>query len=145
VQINTGITTILPGAFAIWCNDSAWPRNFALYQRDVLKDRQQYPLTAGMPATIPPCAFWPYQQAEPTMRITDHGPSDILLVQNERDPATPIEGAIAMRKALGNRARMITADEGGHGAYLLTGNACLNDLTTKFLTDGTKPDNDVRC
>lgn len=50
-----------------------------------------------------------------------------------------------MRKALGNRARMITANEGGHGAYLLTGNARLDDLTTRFLTDGTKPADDVRC
>jgi hypothetical protein len=55
------------------------------------------------------------------------------------------DAALAMRKALGNRARMITANEGGHGAYLLTGNACLNDLTTRFLTDGTTPANDVRC
>jgi pimeloyl-ACP methyl ester carboxylesterase len=145
VQINPAIATILPGAFAIWCNDSKWSRNVVMYQRDVLKDRQQYPLTAGMPASIPPCAFWPYQQAEPTTRITDHGPSNILLVQNERDPATPIEGAMAMRKALGNRARMITADEGGHGAYLLTGNACLDNATTKFLVDATLPAGDVRC
>ncbi|HEY0496130.1 MAG TPA: alpha/beta hydrolase [Kutzneria sp.] len=145
VQINTAITTILPGAWAIWCNDSTWPRDIGTYQRDVLKDRRQHPLTAGMPASIPPCAFWPYQQAEPPTRVTDRGPSNILLVQNERDPATPIEGAVAMRKALGNRARMITADEGGHGAYLSTGNTCLDNLTTEFLTDGAKPAGDVRC
>jgi hypothetical protein len=40
---------------------------------------------------------------------------------------------------------MITADEGGHGAYLSTGNTCLDNLTTRFLTDGTKPAGDVRC
>jgi len=50
-----------------------------------------------------------------------------------------------MHKALGNRARMITADEGGHGAYLLTGNTCLDNVTTRFLVDGAKPAGDRHC
>ena len=40
---------------------------------------------------------------------------------------------------------MITADEGGHGAYLLTGNACLDNLTTRFLVDVTLPASDTHC
>ncbi|QUQ70529.1 alpha/beta hydrolase [Kutzneria sp. CA-103260] len=145
VQINPSLQVILSGATAIWCNDAEWPRNIAAYQRDVLRNRQQYPLTAGMPAGIEPCAFWPYRPAEPVTRITDHGPSNILLAQNERDPATPLRGALEMRKALGSRARMVTANAGGHGAYRMTGNACLDGVVTAFLTDGTRPDNDVRC
>ena len=145
VQINPSIQLILSGAMAIWCNDAEWPHDLATYQRDVLRDRQQYPLTAGMPAGVVPCVFWPYRPAEPPTRITDRGPSNILLAQNERDPATPLRGAMEMRRALGARARMVTANAGGHGAYLMTGNACLDGVVTAFLTDGTRPENDVRC
>ncbi|MCA1190549.1 alpha/beta hydrolase, partial [Saccharopolyspora sp. 6T] len=33
----------------------------------------------------------------------------------------------------------------GHGAYVLGGNACVLDVTTKFLVDGERPDQDVSC
>ncbi|MEV5582630.1 alpha/beta hydrolase [Streptomyces parvus] len=32
------------------------------------------------------------------------------MVQNQRDPGTPLVGACALRGALGERARMVTAD-----------------------------------
>ncbi|QHC20193.1 hypothetical protein GR130_00775 [Streptomyces sp. GS7] len=34
------------------------------------------------------------------------GPSDILVIQNRRDPCTPYFGALRMRAALGGRARL---------------------------------------
>lgn len=51
------------------------------------------------------------------MRVDDQGPSNLLLVQNERDPGTPLAGAKALRRAFGDRAVLVTVDRGGHGVY----------------------------
>ncbi|MEV6039299.1 alpha/beta hydrolase [Nonomuraea sp. NPDC052116] len=59
--------------------------------------------------------------------------SNVLILRNLRDPATPPAGARHLRRAFGDRARMVTADQGGHLAYLFTKNRCANDLATEFL------------
>jgi hypothetical protein len=100
--------------------------------------RAAYPLTAGMPANIRPCAFWPYLPAEPPTRIAPRGGA-VLMVQNRRDPATPLVGALRMRQALGPRTRMVIVESGGHGAYLANGNVCGDRAVTAFLTDGARP------
>jgi TAP-like protein len=88
---------------AIGCNDVAWPRSVRQYADAVAWNRRAFPLTAGMPANIFPCAFWPYQQAEPATQITPHGPDNVLMVQNLRDPATPHSAALPMRDAVSVR------------------------------------------
>ncbi|KAF4407056.1 alpha/beta hydrolase [Streptomyces lycii] len=127
------------------CNDVRWPRSVPGYAREVAANRVRYPLTAGLPVNIFPCAFWPYEPAEKPVRITSDGPSNILLVQNLRDPSTPYRGALEMRRALGERARMVTVDAGGHGAYLSNGNARGDRTVTEFLLTGRRPGTDVVC
>ncbi|WP_399429215.1 alpha/beta hydrolase [Streptomyces sp. WAC 06783] len=68
-----------------------------------------------------------------------------MLVQNRRDPATPLTGARAMRRAFGGRARMITVEAGGHGAYHGDDRACGDALTTTFLLTGARPATDISC
>ncbi|MER6342907.1 alpha/beta hydrolase [Streptomyces sp. NPDC001595] len=127
------------------CNDVAWPRDAAAYQKDVTKSRKRFPLTAGMPRNAMVCAAWPFQPQRPPVRITDRGPSDILLIQNERDVATPLSGALRLREALGDRARMVTVDSTGHDAYLAHGNACGDATVSRFLATGERPEADVYC
>ncbi|GAA5056516.1 alpha/beta hydrolase [Nocardia callitridis] len=127
------------------CNDSAWPRSDLDYQSNVAIDRVRFPMFGAAGANIWPCAHWPSNQVEPQVRIGDGGPSNVLIAQNLRDPATPLIGAQHMRQALGDRARMVTADQGGHLAYLFKDNACLNNTVTEFLVDGQRPDNDIAC
>lgn len=129
----------------VLCNDVRWPRSPASYERAVAADRLRYPLTAGMPANVMPCAFWKDGPAEKPVRITDEGPSNVLMVQNLRDPATPHRGALRMRESLGDRARMVSVDSGGHGAYLRRGNACGDRTVTAFLTTGERPERDMLC
>jgi hypothetical protein len=70
----------------------------------------------------------------------------VLLVQNLRDPGTPLVGALELRRAFGNRARLVTADQGGHGAYgLFAENMCANNTVTAFLTTGERPERDRAC
>ncbi|MFI0978179.1 alpha/beta hydrolase [Streptomyces sp. NPDC021093] len=133
---------------AVICNDVRWPTGpgtVDAYRKSVAENRARFPLTAGLPANITPCSFWRAPAEKPT-RITSEGPSNVLMVQNRRDPATPYFGALKMREALGDRARMVTVeDPGGHGAYLKNGNACGDDLVSKYLTTGARPAKDAYC
>ncbi|MFE0424067.1 alpha/beta hydrolase [Streptomyces sp. NPDC058953] len=128
------------------CNDVAWPApDAAGSQRAVTADRVRYPLTGGLPVNITPCSFWQNEKREKTVRITDDGPSNILMIQNRRDPSTPHFGALKMRESLGDRARMVTVERGGHGVYIGTGNACGDATVTRFLKTGERPARDVNC
>ncbi|MET8652452.1 alpha/beta hydrolase [Nocardia aurea] len=40
---------------------------------------------------------------------------------------------------------MVTADKGGHLAYLFKSNTCLNGTVTTFPATGQRPENDVVC
>ncbi|MEV5139044.1 alpha/beta hydrolase [Streptomyces syringium] len=127
------------------CNDVGWPHDIPSYARAVTADRARHPLTAGMPVGVMPCAFWKTTPTDKPVRLTPHGPSNILMIQNLRDPATPHHGARKMREALGDRARLVTVDSGGHGAYLANGNTCGDRTVTDFLTTGRRPAGDVVC
>ncbi|MEV6954394.1 alpha/beta hydrolase [Streptomyces sp. NPDC051183] len=128
------------------CNDVAWPRTSqAAYQRAVGEDRARHPLTAGMPVNVLPCSYWQGAPAQKPVRITDDGPSNILMIQNRRDPSTPHFGALKMREALGERAVLVTVERGGHGVYLGNGNPCGDRAVTGFLTTGERPAGDTEC
>src|SRR5262249_23629673 len=105
------------------CNDAAWPRSEAVYRKGVEESRAKYPLTAGMPRNAMLCAAWPWRPKQAPVRITGHGPSNVLLVQDERDVATPLSGALKLREAFGRRAVMVTVNATGHDSYLANGNA----------------------
>lgn len=132
-------------AAATICNDSAWPTSTAVYEKGVAKNRVEYPLTAGMPANAMVCAGWTNPPEQAPVRITDRGPSNVLLVQNEHDVATPLSGALKLRSALGRRAVMVTVDSTGHDAYLENGNACGDRTVSHFLATGERPGRDVYC
>ncbi|MFJ9841504.1 alpha/beta hydrolase [Kitasatospora sp. NPDC101155] len=127
------------------CNDVNWPTDPAAYTKDVAADRAARPLTAGMPVNVMPCAFWPFAPAEPPVRVTGRGPANVLLAQNLRDPNTPYRGALKLREAFGDRARMVTVDSGGHDVYLANGNACGDAVVTDYLVTGRRPADDVFC
>ncbi|WP_437092484.1 alpha/beta hydrolase [Streptomyces sp. enrichment culture] len=127
------------------CNDVAWPRSAAVYEKGVAESRAEFPLTAGMPRNAMLCAAWPYPPREAPVRITGRGPSNVLLVQNERDVATPLGGALELREAFGRRAVMVTVDSTGHDAYLAHGNECGDRTVSRFLATGERPGRDVYC
>lgn len=126
------------------CADSRWPAKVSTYQRNVAIDRVRYPMFGAAAANIQACAFWPDPVEQP-IRVTGRGPANILIAQNERDPATPLVGARSMRQTLGQRAVMVVADQGGHGTYVIAPNKCANDTVTSFLVDGKRPKHDLKC
>ncbi|HEV7786544.1 MAG TPA: alpha/beta hydrolase [Thermoanaerobaculia bacterium] len=130
---------------AILCDDVAWSHSVVDYQRGFADDSRRYPLFGALGSNIWPCAFWQSQPVEPPVPITSLGPSNILMLQNRRDPATPYAGALGLRAALGPRARLVSVDQGGHTVYAATPNLCANEIGTAFLVDGSLPDDDVSC
>ncbi|MEU7474925.1 alpha/beta hydrolase [Lentzea sp. NPDC042327] len=137
------VESLISGRFYVVCGDSRWPTAVSTYERNVAVDRVRYPLFGAAGANIMPCAFWP-DPVEKQVKPTDRGPRNVLMVQNERDPATPLSGARTMRRAFGDRAAMLTLDHGGHGAYPFAGNACANEKVTSYLLGGERP-GDQKC
>jgi pimeloyl-ACP methyl ester carboxylesterase len=135
---------LISGRYYMICNDASWPKSVGTYQRAVATDRIKYPLFGAAGANITPCAYWP-EPAQKPVRITGNGPSNVLMVQNLRDPATPLAGARQLRKAFGDRATMVTADQGGHGVYPVGKNQCAKHAVTAFLTTGELPARDYHC
>lgn len=135
-------------SFGTLCNDVEWPTSVSSYARDVAASRASHPLTAGMPVNIGPCAFWPYGPQDKPVRITDRGPSNVLLVQNRRDLATPYSRALELRRAFGDRARMVSVDATGHGAAYVPApyaSPCADRAVTDYLVRGERPERDVSC
>jgi hypothetical protein len=124
---------------AIHCNDQQWPRDLDTYRRNVARDRRLFPAFAGFAGNVWACAFWQLPQREPAVQVGPIGSRNVLIVQNLRDPATPWIGAAGMQHALGSDATVLTVDQGGHSAYLVTQSACANDTVTAFLADGVLP------
>lgn len=139
-----GVENLVSGRYYMICNDSRWPGSVGTYQRTVAIDRLRHPMFGAAGANVQPCAFWP-APAEPPVRVGDRGPSNVLMLQNRRDPATPLAGAEKLRRAFDDRARMVTVDAGGHGVYPYAGNKCADTVATEFLTTGQRPERDLKC
>ncbi|MFC9257212.1 alpha/beta hydrolase [Amycolatopsis thailandensis] len=139
-----GIENLVSGRYYMICNDSRWPGSVGTYQRTVAIDRLRHPMFGAAGANVQPCAFWP-EPADPPVRVGDRGPANILMLQNRRDPATPLAGAEKLRRAFGDRARMVTVDAGGHGVYPYVGNKCADTAATTCLVTGERPKHDLAC
>ncbi|MGW7436489.1 alpha/beta hydrolase [Streptomyces sp. NPDC054849] len=48
-------------------------------------------------------------------------------------------------EALGDRARLVAVEQGGHGLHLGNGNACGDRAVTVVLTTGRRPARDTEC
>jgi pimeloyl-ACP methyl ester carboxylesterase len=137
------IENVLSAQLTVVCNDNDWPDSVRVYQRNVAVDRVRYPMFGAAGANIWACAFWP-DPVEPPVRVRP-GAANVLVMENLRDPATPLPGAVELAAALGHRTRLVTVDQGGHGVYLLGTNVCANDISTRFLLTGERPPPGFTC
>ncbi|MFH9471452.1 alpha/beta hydrolase [Streptomyces clavifer] len=130
---------------SVTCNDVEWPEDVNTYRRGVTEDRERYPLFGAATANITPCAFWPYAPAEPPVEVDTEGPRNVLLLQNRRDASTPHRGGKLLREKFGDRARLVTVDDSGHGVYVLGKNPCALNTATRYLVEGEMPAKDTFC
>lgn len=136
---------LLSAQLAVMCGDSTWPSTVGAYQAGVRADRVRRPVFGPGASNIGPCAYWPTEPIEPPVQVSPNGPSNILLLQNLRDPATPYVGGRTLRAKFGDRARLVTVDQGGHGVYLFDDNPCGLNITTRYLVHGDRPATDRFC
>jgi pimeloyl-ACP methyl ester carboxylesterase len=126
------------------CNDREWPEDIRSYRRAVAEDREKFPMYGAASANILPCAYWS-EPVEPPVQISDEGPHNVLILQNRRDPVTPLAGGQRLHEKFGDRSRLVTVDGSGHGVYALGDNACALNIGTTYLVEGKMPRRDVAC
>ncbi|GID30436.1 alpha/beta hydrolase [Paractinoplanes brasiliensis] len=137
--------TAFTAFLATTCNDVDWPEDVATYRRAVAEDRRRYPLYGAATANITPCANWKHEPYEPPVQVDNTGPANILILQNRRDPVTPWAGGKLLRDKFAQRAKLVTAEESGHGVFLVHTNACALNITTDWLVEGRMPARDTSC
>jgi pimeloyl-ACP methyl ester carboxylesterase len=122
--------------YAITCNDTPWTLDrYSLADRSQ-QSGQAYPLI-GWSTISEPCAFW----NRPAGRLpvpTGLGLPPVLMVQSERDPATPIEGARDAAEHFSGSQLLTVTGSGDHGLYGGL-NGCVNRAVEAFLINGTLP------
>jgi pimeloyl-ACP methyl ester carboxylesterase len=130
---------------AVTCNDSEFSDDISVYQEAVIEDRERYPVFGAATANMTPCAYWAHEPSEPPVEIVDDGPENILIVQNMHDPVTPYAGGVMLSDKFEERSTLVSVDGTGHGVYIYGDSACADNITTRFLVDGTMPKKDVNC
>ncbi|MFH8729071.1 alpha/beta hydrolase [Streptomyces termitum] len=131
-------------AWAVLCGEGrSWPRDPEQYRRDAIRERAAHPLAGDFGSNIQPCAFWKSAPREATTVVNND--VDVLIVQNEWDPQTPLAMAEGMRRVL-HGARMVTVAGGeGHGAVVAERPSCADADVTRYLVTGRLPAKDRTC
>ncbi|HET9254064.1 MAG TPA: alpha/beta hydrolase [Pseudonocardiaceae bacterium] len=88
------------------------------------------------------CAFWPVPGTRPPHVPRISGLPQVMVISTTGDPATPFQQGVNLAKDLG--ARLLTVEGTQHGAAL-EGNACVDDIVTRYLVDLVLPPEGARC
>lgn len=138
VQLPTVIPdNFLSDQFAVMCQDTNWPRDLGQFPQTIAAEQQRYPLANGMGANAWPCNYWPSAPAAPVVTYREDWPQDILLLQNQFDPAAPSDGATQTLRLLGDHASMITVEVTGHGVDMA--NPCVVRFVRDFFESDRLP------
>lgn len=130
---------------AVTCNDVEWPHGADAYRQSIAEDREKHPLFGAAAANVMPCAYWQHEPSEPPVAVNDDGPTNVLVVQHDRDPVTPLRGGRLIDEKFGDRSRLISVDGSGHGVFVLGKNECADAAVADFLVDGVMPEQDATC
>ncbi|WP_285725448.1 alpha/beta hydrolase [Psychromicrobium xiongbiense] len=89
------------------------------------------------------CLDWPYHSTVTPKPVSAQGSGPIIVLGTTRDPATPYEWAVALRKQLASGV-LVTRDGDGHTAYG-RGNTCVNRAVDDYFVKGTTPQDGLKC
>lgn len=128
--------------YAITCNDTKWPRGQAYADRVSGEQGRRFPIV-GWSLNKNPCFYW--DRPALTMPTPDgEGVPPVLMVQSQRDPATPTEGAVIAHRGFKGSRLLTVRNEGDHGVYGGVSH-CADRVVDKFLTSGALPVGDTTC
>src|SRR6478735_1902289 len=137
-------STYLQAMIPVRCAD--WPRSTAdpTLVAEQKKAKAAHPLWAKMTGELyDSCAAWPTPGRTPEGATLAAGADPILVIGNERDPATPIGGTKQLAKDLASGI-LLTSDHDGHGTYY-AGNSCVDSAVDGYLLRGTAPADGTTC
>ncbi|GAB7190473.1 alpha/beta hydrolase [Kineococcus sp. NUM-3379] len=129
--------------YNIICNDTAWSQGEEFWNALGQRQGEKHPLV-GWSKTQQPCGYW----ERPAFSLPKPDGRDLpplLIVQSERDPATPVEGAWRAHAALPTSRMVLVEDEGDHALYASVGNPCVDAVVDTFLATGRAPADNVTC
>jgi pimeloyl-ACP methyl ester carboxylesterase len=89
------------------------------------------------------CTAWPAPGRALKGSTLAVGAAPILVIGNERDPATPIGGTEQLAKDLDSGV-LLTSDHDGHGTYF-AGSSCVDSAVDGYLVRGKVPSSGTTC
>jgi hypothetical protein len=131
------------GADAFWavnCQDDQ-PPSYRRVVADTDRFRRAYPLT-GASWNVFPCSFWPSRPHR--FPVDGHDLPELLMINNDADPATPLANARAARRAT-PRAVLVTVENQSDHAVYARGDACVETVANNWLLAGKLPKQDITC
>ncbi|MEU7024058.1 alpha/beta hydrolase [Streptomyces sp. NPDC046203] len=130
---------------AVECNDAPWPTSWKTWDRDNSRLHEKYPFMTWSNAWMNlPCATWSGERQKPTQVKTGKGLPPVLIVQSERDAATPYAGAVELHKRFKGSRLITEKNAGSHGVTGLV-NPCINSRVDAYLLNGKVDSADVTC
>jgi len=130
---------------SIVCGDTASP-SYAQYEADSERLGRLYPLFGYWhEVRNGACAFWPFPATgSPGAPIGGPGLPPILMVNDELDPITPLEGAQTAARAFPGSRLLVVRGESQHIIYA-QGDACVDGAVNAFLLTGVLPPEGAVC
>ncbi len=89
------------------------------------------------------CSTWPVHTGRVPAPIHAAGAAPIVVIGTTRDPATPMQWAVALAKQLDSGV-LIRRDGDGHTGYR-AGNSCVDNAVDAYLVSGKVPPNPLNC
>ncbi|UUY46690.1 alpha/beta hydrolase [Streptomyces yangpuensis] len=130
---------------AVECADAKWPTSWTKWDRDNTRLHEKYPFLTWSNAWMNlPCATWRSKQHTPVEVGAGRGLPPVLIVQSERDAATPYKGAVELHRRLAGSRLITEQNAGSHGVTSLT-NPCVNTRVDTYLLTGKVDAKDVTC
>ncbi|MFB7335337.1 alpha/beta hydrolase [Streptomyces adustus] len=130
---------------AVECTDAQWPTSWKKWDRDNTRLNKDYPFMTWANAWMNlPCATWPVKQQTPVNVKTGKGLPPVLIVQSQRDAATPYAGAVELHQRFKGSRLITEKDAGSHGVTGLV-NPCINTRVDAYLLTGKLDGADVTC
>jgi pimeloyl-ACP methyl ester carboxylesterase len=119
-----------PAEIGTVCGDTRSP-DYDTYAKDSEQLGRRYPLLGWYAEVLSGyCAFWPFPTTDKP-KLDGQGLPPLLMVNNDRDPLTPLEGArhaAARYKA----ARLLVVENESHHTIYGLGNDCADGYIDRF-------------
>ncbi|KJY27659.1 alpha/beta hydrolase, partial [Streptomyces katrae] len=129
---------------AVECADAKWPTSWAKWDRDNTELNKKYPFLTWSNAWMNlPCATWKSKQSTP-IEVGAKSIAPVLIVQSERDAATPYQGGVELHRRLAGSRLITEQNAGSHGVTSLV-NPCINTRVESYLLTGKVDAADVKC